>query len=256
MTTVIVSAIRRRRFVCAVASFASIGTIAGVSISLPATATAQSVSEPAPPRFEAGAALEYAQPVSQFSQNVRRGFGGGGHLILGIDPARVLGIRVNADYINYGNASQYFQFNSGFQSTVLEQRTSNNIFVATVGPQLTFPSGPIRPYVNGGVGIAYFYTQTSLKQNDPYSNQSVDLAQATDYSDNSLAYTGSAGFYFPVQSSFLIDVGARYNAIGKTRYLTKGDITADPNSPSGILVTPHESDARFISYRLGVSLRF
>lgn len=220
---------------------------------------AQSMVPLLPPRMEVGARVEYAQPVSQFSQNVRRGFGGGGHFILGLDRARILGLRVDADFINYGNESQYFALSSVFRRIDVEQKTSNNIFLATVGPQISVPAGPIRPYVNGGIGLAYFYTQTSLKGSDPNTGDQVDLAQTTNYSDNSLAYTGAAGVYIPlpVIAQFAsLDIGARYNGIGRTRYLTKGDITNDPNDPNGILITPHESDARFVTYHIGVAVKF
>ncbi|MGI9090171.1 MAG: hypothetical protein ACR2GG_03585 [Gemmatimonadaceae bacterium] len=220
---------------------------------------AQRVVPLLPPRMEVGAAFEYAQPVSQFRQNVRRGFGGGGHFILGLDRARILGLRVDADFINYGNESQYFVLSSAFRRINVEQKTSNNIFVASVGPQISVPTGPIRPYVNGAIGLAYFYTQTSLKGTDPYTNEQVDLAQATNYSDNSLAYSGAAGVYVPlpiIAQSASLDIGARYNAIGRTRYLTKGDITNDPNNPNGIIITPRESDARFVTYHLGIAVKF
>lgn len=233
-------------------------------LSIPAAAAAQVYNaqrtlDITTPRMEIGAGVEYAQPVSQFSQNVRRGFGGGGHFLLGVDPARVLGLRVDANFINYGNKSQYYALNSAFRRINLEQQTSNNILLASIGPQISVPIGPVRPYVNGGIGVAYFYTQTSLKGSDPYSNQQVDIAQTTNYSDNSLAYTGGAGLYISlpmIAQSASLDVGARYNAVGRTRYLTKGDITNDPNDPNGIIITPRESDARFVTYHLGIAVRF
>lgn len=239
---------------------AQIALAAGVLAPLAPVVLGAQVAVPLlPPRLEVGGAFEYAQPVSQFSQNVRRGFGGGGHFMLGLDRARILGLRVDADFINYGNESQYFVLSSAFRRINVEEKTSNNIFVASVGPQISVPGGPIRPYVNGGIGLAYFYTQTSLKGTDPYTEEQVDLAQSTNYSDNSLAYTGAAGVYIPlpvIAQSASLDIGARYNAIGRTRYLTKGDIMNDPNDPNGIIITPRESEARFVTYHLGIAVRF
>lgn len=222
---------------------------------LPIPLGAQRVSRVSLPRFEIGGVLEYARPVGQFSQNVQRGFGGGGHFILGLDPARVLGLRIDADFVNYGKERQFFVVSSPFDRVELQEETSNNIFVATVGPQIMVPVGPVRPYVNGGIGIAYFYTETSLKGTyDP-----TTFAQTTNFSDNSLAYTGSVGVYIPFEvqrQSAALDIGARYNAIGTTRYLTKGDIVDDPDNPNALIITPRESDARFLTYRVGLAVKF
>lgn len=228
---------------CAVAALA-IPFVSGAQISLRET-----------PRMEAGAAFEYAQPVGDFRQNVRQGFGGAGHFVFGIDPQAIVGIRVDVGFVNYGNDTHYVPLSSSVRRIIVREETSNNIFAASVGPQLTFPIGRVRPYVNAGIGLAYFYTQTSLDTDD----NSVQLAQTTNYSDNSLAYTAGAGFNIPLTSGaspISLDVGARYNSISSARYLTKGDIMDDPNNQFGIIITPHESAADFIAYQLGVSFRF
>lgn len=207
------------------------------------------------PRFTVGGGVEYAQPVSQFRQNVDHGFGGGGWARLHVDPAGVLSLRADVHYVNYGNHTQYFGASTILGFVNLEETTSNNIIVATIGPQLSVPTGPIRPYVNGAIGFAHFYTETALK--DQYDQ--TTLAQSTNYSDNSLVYTGGAGLYIPLvtgQQTVALDVGARYNAIGTTRYLAKGDIQSDPTTQYGIVITPHESDARFVTYHLGAAITF
>lgn len=224
----------------------------------PAALGAQLMTRRAPmtaPRFEAGGNIEYAQPVSQFRQNVKQGYGLAGHFMIGLDPLSVLSLRLDGGYTNYGTQNQYYGSNSAFTRSALRQTTSNNVFVGSVGPQLTVPVGPVRPYVNGGVGFGYFYTNTNLSAYDSYRGTYTTFGQRTNYSDNSLAYTGGAGVYIPL-GSMLLDLGARYNAIGKTRYLTRDDITDDPNNPYGVIITPHESEARFVTYRAGLAFRF
>jgi hypothetical protein len=207
------------------------------------------------PRMEAGGGFDFAAPVGDFRANVRQGFGGAGHFLVGIDPEAVIAIRVDAGFINYGNDTHYIPFSASARRIIVQEKTSNNIFVASVGPQMTFPIGRVRPYVNAGVGFAYFYTQTSLNTDD----DSYQIAQTTNYSDNSLLYTGGAGFNIPLSFAgdyVSMDLGARYNSINSARYLTKGDIMDDPNSQYGIIVTPRQSAANFIAYHLGVSVRF
>jgi opacity protein-like surface antigen len=225
-----------------------------IAFAIPSVSGAQ-MSLRSAPRMEAGAAFEYAQPIGDFRQNVRQGFGGAGHFVLGLDSQSIIGIRVDAGFINYGNDTHYVPFSSSVRRIIVREETSNNIFVASIGPQLTLPIGRVRPYVNGGIGVAYFYTQTSLDTDD----DTQQIAQTTNYSDNSLTYTGGAGFNIPLTSGsspISLDVGARYNSIASARYLTKGDIMDDPNSQFGIIITPHETPADFIAYHLGVSFRF
>jgi opacity protein-like surface antigen len=207
------------------------------------------------PRMEVGGGFDFAQPTGDFRQNVTRGFGGAGHFIYGIDPDAIIGLRVDAGFINYGNDTHYVPFSSSVRRIVVQEKTSNNIFIASVGPQITLPIGHVRPYINAGIGIAYFYTQTSLNTDD----ESYQIAQTTNYSDNSLLYTAGAGFNIPLAfagQNVGIDVGARYNSVDNARYLTKGDIVDDPNSQYGVIITPHQSAANFIAYHLGVNVRF
>ena len=231
-----------------------VGACAVLAFAIPSVSSAQ-MSLRETPRMEAGAAFEYAQPIGDFRQNVRQGFGGAGHFVLGLDPQAIVGIRVDAGFINYGNETHYVPFSSSVRRIIVREETSNNIFVASVGPQLTLPLGRVRPYVNAGIGLAYFFTQTSLTTDD----NSQQIAQTTNYSDNSLAYTGGAGFNVPLTSGsspMSLNIGARYNSISSASYLTKGDIMDDPNSQYGIIITPHQSAADFITYQLGISFRF
>lgn len=251
--TVSVPPVRRRRPSRATAALLA----ATLASALPSALHAQGIARvaSAAPRVELGIGLEYAEPIGQFRQNVTHGFGGGGHVGYRIDPAGVLTLRADVSYLNYGSQSSYIPYSSFYGTTTLQEKTSNNILAATVGPQLALPVGPVRPYVNGGIGFAYFYTQTSLQ--DYYTGQS--LAQRTNYSDNSLMYTGGGGVTIPLAmlgQTVALDVGATYHAVGSTRYLTKGDIAADPNSPTGVIITPHQSDARFMTYHLGIALAF
>lgn len=239
---------RSLRFIPAAAALAA--------LTCPTALRAQiSIARVTPPRWEIGVAAEYAHPVSQFRQNVEHGFGGGGHVGYHFDPAGVFSLRADVGYLNYGKQSEYFVLPTYYGYVDVQQETSNNILVASIGPQLAVPVGPIRPYVNAGVGFAYFYTETSLNDADAGNS----LASQTDFSDNSLVYSVGAGVTIPLAAAgqnFGLDLGARYHAIGRTRYLTKGDITADPNTEGQVIITPHESEARFLTYQLGITVAF
>lgn len=231
---------------------ATLAAVAVTSISTPAAAQyARQQQTFTPHRFTIGGGIDYAQPVSQFRQNVEHGFGGGGYALYNLDQGGLLGIRADLDYISYGHNNQYLPV--GFYT--LQEQTSNNIVVGTIGPQLTIPLGGPTLYANGGVGFGYFYTETSL--NDYDTGQTYD--SQTNYSDNSIVYAAGAGLTIPFsigRQTIAVDLGARYHDIGKTRYLTKGDIQEDPTNPYNFIITPHETDARFMTYRLGLALSF
>lgn len=227
--------------------------LAAVTFSTPASAQygQQSRVFAPPPRWSIGGGFDYAKPVSQFGQNVDHGFGGGGFARVNLDRGGLLSLRLDVDYLSYGHDTQYLPF--GYYT--LQQETSNNVLVATIGPQLTIPLGGPALYANGGIGFGDFYTETSLSD---YDTQQTYASQ-TNYSDNSLVYAVGAGLTIPFSlgnQALAVDLGARYHAIGTTRYLTKGDIQEDPTNPYNVIITPHESDARFMTYRLGLVVSF
>ena len=193
---------------CAAGVGIALATLVALGASAVASRLDAQVALRGTPRMEAGGGFDFAAPVGDFRQNVRQGFGGGGHFLVGVDPDAVIGIRVDAGFINYGNETHYIPFSASARRIIVQEKTSNNIFVASVGPQITFPIGRVRPYVNAGVGFAYFFTQTSLNTDD----ESYQIAQTTNYSDNSLLYTGGAGFNVPLSFAgdyVSLDLGAR-----------------------------------------------
>jgi len=231
---------------------AALAAVLAVSVSSPAAAQYTRQQQTfTPHRFTIGGGFDYAQPVSQFRQYVDHGVGGGGYALLNLDKGGLVGIRADVDFLSYGHDTQYLPL--GYYT--LQEETSNNIVVGTIGPQLTIPLGGPTLYANGGVGFGYFYTETSL--NDYDSGQTYQ--SQTNYSDNSLVYAAGAGLTIPFsigRQTVSVDLGARYHDIGKTRYLTKGDIYQDPANQYNVIITPHESDARFMTYRLGLALSF
>lgn len=188
-----------------------------------------------------------AQPVGEFAQYVDAGFGGSLHVVVPVEPSGVLGIRVGLDYIVYGHETEY-DYYAGFP---LEITTSNNILAASVGAQVTSPAGPLRPYLNGTVGLGYFFTQSSLSGR--YTDEAFD--SRTNFQDVTYAWTGGAGLYIPVTTGntpVSIDLGARYHANGRARYLREGSI--EETSGGGLTYTPIESETNLVVYQLGVSI--
>jgi hypothetical protein len=204
------------------------------------------VSEPWKGRF--GLDFVVAQPVGEFADFVESGFGGSLHVVVPVEPTGSLGFRVGLDYIVYGHETEYTSY-AGFP---LEITRSNNILAAGVGAQVTSPAGAIRPYLNGTVGLSYFFTQSSLSGR--YSSGD-DFDSRTNYEDVTYAWTGGAGLYIPLSAGntpVSLDLGARYHGNGRARYLREGSIEEDGSG--GVTYTPIESETNLVVYQVGISI--
>jgi hypothetical protein len=238
----------------------ALSALVGVFWVRPAPAGAQSADSsmrgPSVGRWGVGAGLVYAQSVGELRRNVQGGIGFGGQAQFHLDPWGALGLRADFETVGYSQETQDAPLYGAGGWFSAQQQTSYNLVVASIGPELAVPLGPVRPYVNAAIGFVNFSTNTSIKAYD-----GTALGGWDDFSDYAHLKRLGGGFRIPLsttigQQSILVDVGARYNAGGRTRYLIKGDIVQDPNNPNRVIITPHESEARFWTYRLGAALTF
>lgn len=236
----------------------SIAVLALAVVLVPSTVMAQVFSVgrdddrgPRGPRHSpvlVGGSFTYAVPQQEFRQNVKQGFGGdvGAHFKL--DRRGILGLGTELGFLSYGRETKRVPLSSTIGGRVnVDLTTSNNIFWLGVGPQLTAPSGPVRPYVNGTAGFAVFWTESSVKGS--YDEES--FASTNNYDDATFAWTGGAGILIPVGTSRegAIDFGVRYHGNGNTRYLKKGDIIDLPNG--NVQLQIHEGNTPLLMWRLG-----
>lgn len=149
----------------------------------------------------------YASPGKDLKPFVNRGFGAGGSFLFKLDPAGVLALRADANWVNYGNDRTRVPLAGSGGLISFDLNTSNNIFMGGIGLQLQAPSGPLRPYVGGTVGFATFWTQTSAEGSD---NNNEPFATSTNQRDNTFAYSGVGGVTVPLTraGTVLLDLGA------------------------------------------------
>ncbi len=207
-------------------------------------------------RLGGGLSVAVSQPLGDFRRGGRVGFGVAGFASIAADPAGVFGLRVEGGAQNYGTTSlRTTQPGFGFLATQLRQTTSNDIFWLGVGPQITIPLGPVRPYGFATVGGANFTTTTSLQYalyGDPYGlNRQF---QSTDLSNWALARAAGGGVRFRLGGAgrrvAYVDVGARWQRVNNVNYLAPGAVPADVDPNSLAL----RGRADFVTYHLGVSL--
>lgn len=228
-------------------------------VTLPATAMAQvfsvgkeSDNRGVGPRRSpvlAGIAFSYGVPQSDFRDNVKQGFGLDGNVHYKLDRQGIFGLGAEMGFLGYGRETKRVPLSSTIGGRItVDVTTSNNIFWLGLGPQITAPSGPIRPYVNGTAGFAVFWTESSVKGR--FDDE--DFAKTTNYDDVTFAWTGGAGLLIPVGTSKqgAIDFGVRYHGNGNTRYLKKGDIIDLPNN--NVQLRVNEGETPMLMWRLGV----
>lgn len=96
-----------------------------------------------------GTTLMAIQPRSDLARYAKRGFGAAFQGYMGLDKFGIAGLRGDASHLLYG-ANRYS-----------DTAMTNNISSVVVGPQVTIPWGPIRPYVSVGGGLTHLFSTIS-----------------------------------------------------------------------------------------------
>jgi opacity protein-like surface antigen len=217
-------------------------------------AAAQPELSPVPGRLGGSLAAIVAQPVGEFNDYVNVGFGLGGNFRVGLDPAGVTSLRFDLGFVNYGRETQEVCLSTTVGCRIrVDLTTNNNIVFGYGGLQFTAPRGPVRPYVNGGVGYSYFFTESSVEG----SSNEEPFASTNNFDDGTFSWAAGGGLTIPISSGrtpVSIDLGVRYNHNSEVDYLTKGAIEDLPDG--SIRINPVRSAAHLVTYMIGISLAF
>ena len=204
-----------------------------------------------PSHFFAGGALGVAQPAGDFADHIETGFGIAGHALYRPDTDGIFGLRLEGGYVNYGRESRAVPLSPTVGGRIsVDLNTTNDILFLGIGPQLGMPSGRLRPYVNGTVGMAYFVTGSSLRgdrDNDTF-------ASTTNYDDAALSWGGGAGSYLALRTGRLpiaLDLGVRYQRTGSVSYLAEGGIVDRPDGT--IAFSPIRTETELLTFQIGVT---
>src|SRR5688500_4273385 len=197
-------------------------------LALPAVASAQRprISQRSfdrPPRAAVGASFSYGRPVGDFLSYVDQGLGFDAFFRWNAAPQGIVSFRRDGGLQIYGNETFRVPLSGTIGGRVLvDLTTSNNIVWMGFGPQLTAPSGVIRPYANASVGFSYFFTESSVEGSN---NDNDPFASTTNYSDATFRYGFGGGFLIPFQtrtSEWAIDLGGTDPGNGQGRDLRRG----------------------------------
>ncbi len=233
-----------------------------LSTALAASAAAQvSTADPrvpdrSPPDIERGSSMSIAaiqtRPQGTLGRNIGLGYGVSGAYLYRLDARGVWSVRAELAAVAYGNESKRSAFSETVGGRVqVNVRTTNYIVPASVGPQLTWPTGRIRPYVNAGVGGQVFMTESAVEGTDTH----VAIASSTNQSDVAFNWVAGGGIYVPAvpgMTRVQLDLSMQYLRGGRARYLAPGSII--DLEGGGVRISPLESATHLVMLRLGARI--
>jgi hypothetical protein len=196
-----------------------------------------------------GGGFIYGRPTGSFADYVKQGFGFDGFGRWKVDRQGAFSLGLEGGWLQYGRETFRTPLSSTVGRILVDVTTSNNIVFLGLGPQLMVPTGPVRPYVNGGIGFSYFFTESSVEGS---GNNNFSFAETTNFDDVVFSQTGGAGVYIPfgTRREAGLDIGVRYHNSGRTEYLREGSIVDRPGQTP--LINPIRSETKLWSWRIGV----
>lgn len=138
-----------------------------------------------------------------------------------------------------------------------EIRTDNNVINLNVMLRLQPRHGPIRPYVEGFMGLNHFVTSTTIVYED-FDDDLIDFDR--DFDDTTYAAGIGAGLSLVLshwvdddgdRSAFSLDIGARYVRGSEAEYVIPDSVVLDPFGDLEFTVAESETD--YIDVRFGFS---
>ena len=203
-------------------------------------------------RSSVSIAATQTRPLGMLGRNIGFGYGVSGAYLLRLDRDGVLSFRADIAGVDYGNEWKRSAFSESVGGRVqVNVRTTNYIIPMSVGPQLAWPSGPIRPYVNAGIGVQAFVTESDVEGID----DRFVVASSTNQSDAALLWVAGGGIYVPIvrgTTRVQLDLGAQYVNGGRARYLAPGSIVDLPGGQ--VRISSLESTTSLVMVRVGARI--
>jgi hypothetical protein len=193
-----------------------------------------------------------SRPLGGLAENIGFGYGLNAAYLLRLDHKGYLSLRTDLGFAQYGSESIRVPLSPTIGGRIeVKVSTDNYIVPMSIGPQLSVPTGPVRPYINGGIGAQAFFTESHVDGTD----DNYDFAHTTNQHDWTSTWVAGGGVFVPLYTrkvSVLLDLGVQYFGSGHARYLRPGSIEDLPNSQ--IRITSFESDTRLALVHLGVRI--
>lgn len=197
-------------------------------------------------------AITQSRPQDALARNIGLGYGVSAAYVYRLDADGMWSLRADVAAVAYGNEMKRSGFIDAAGGRVqVHTRTTNYIVPVFVGPQLAWPTGAIRPYIHGGIGVQTFATESSVSG----MYDQLDLASSVNLSDATFVWAAGGGMRVPITRRARraqLELGMQYLGGGRARYLASGSITDVPGG--AIHISPFESSTNSIMLRIGARL--
>lgn len=187
-------------------------------------------------------------PRGEFDRYVDESFGLGGFLVYNLDRAGRFGLRLDASWLVYGSETVTRPLSLTIPRVSVDVTTENQILSSYIGPQLSLRSGSVTPYLNVGVGLSYFFTESSVSDVDDHFEE---IVSSTNFDDLTTSWMTGGGLLVGVSRAVHITLSAQYLRNGRTRYLREGSIREYTDGT--VWFDPIESATDLLVLQLGVS---
>jgi hypothetical protein len=233
----------------------SVRRAASLAIVVAAPAAAQSAGVESEVARRSSVSLSFIQgrPQGAFARYVALGYGLDGAYLLRLDRAGIFSVRASVGALSYGSESRESALSESVGGRVQVQVTTSNYIVPmSIGPQVSWPRGPVRPYAHAGVGGQLLFSESRVHG----TTVGTVLASTTNHSASAAAWSLGGGVSMPLvagRTQVQLDLGVQYVGGRSARYLTKGSIVDLPGAQ--IAVTPRQSSTHMAIIRLGARVQ-
>lgn len=198
-------------------------------------------------------AFTQSRPLGGLKDNIGFGYGGSAAYLFRLDHDGFLSLRADVGLVDYGEESMRVPLSPTIGGRIqVKVVTSNYIVPLSIGPQLMWPTGAVRPYITAGLGGQFFFTDSHIAGSDGDSN----ALSTTNQHDETGTWVAGGGVYIPLTNrsgvNTSLDLGVQFVNGGHAQYLRPGSIEDLPNSQ--IRITPLESETRMTLVRVGVRI--
>jgi opacity protein-like surface antigen len=200
-------------------------------------------------------------PTGEFGSHVSTSAGLGSTTLHNIDKRGIMGLRVDGYYLLFdsetrmlppGLVAQLVDIAPPYGST--EVTTENKLYSLLAGPQIGFRSGAVRGFVNGGIGITRFATESYVEVCDPSAEDGRSEERNTNFAHYTFAWASGGGLEFDLGSNFSLLLATQYLNNGTSRYVKQAELDLRPDGAVDFL--PTESEANLVVLQIQLSYRF
>ena len=163
-------------------------------------------------------------------------------------------IGLDGGFLVYGFEERREPFSPSIPDVTVRVETFNAIAMGHVLLRLQPPSGAVQPYLDGLFGLKYFFTETTVRDEDFHDEA---IASTTNFDDVALSYGIGGGIDFQLyrgrHNAVLINAGARYLFGSEAEYLQEGSIE---RRNGRVFFTTDRSETDLLIMQLGITLKF